>query len=821
MKPRSRDISTRLRPVRLPLAVAIALACAPAVQAQEAAPATTAQASGPQKKKEQAPDLGQVTVTAQKRTENMQKVPISIQVLGQQKLEELHVNKFEDYAKLLPSVSFQNDGPGFNKPYMRGVVSGDNGNHSGSLPSVGIYLDEEPITTIQGPLDIHIYDVARIEALAGPQGTLYGASSESGTLRIITNKPDPSAFQAGFGLELNTVRGGGLGNVKEGYVNIPMGKRAAIRLVAWDKTDAGYINNVHQTRTYPSSGLTSDNAELVRNRYNDSHTTGARAALKIDLNDNWTITPGLMGQTQKTHGQFAFDPVIGDLKVGHFKPEWTKDRWWQAALTVQGKIGNFDLTYAYAHLKRTVDTASDYNDYSFWYDTLHAYGQYWYANDGSLVNPSQYIHARDGYGKTSHELRIASPQENRFRVVGGLFVQTQTHQIFQDYLIDGIADRISVAGWPNTIWLTRQTRRDHDEAVFGEASFDITSSLTVTGGIRHYRANNSLQGFFGYALGYSGNPEKGEAKCQALYGPDRSKWPGFNGAPCSIFNKSVKESGNLGRVNLTYHFDKDKMIYATWSQGYRPGGINRRAVGDQHAFYLADTLTNYELGWKTSWLNNRLRFNGAVFSQRWKDFQFSFLGQNGLTEIRNAQQAQIDGTEMELTWAATYNLTLTGSIGAYKPRLTQNYCSLDAAGNVRSDCSGADLLAPKGSTLPFAPKFKGNLVARYAFNLASYNAYVQGVAAHVGERRSDLRTFENGIKGNMAAYTTFDLSAGFGTDKWNVEMYASNLTDSRGITKRGLECLEAVCGANPTVAGSVYSTPIRPRTVGIRYRRDF
>ncbi|MGG6462466.1 TonB-dependent receptor [Solilutibacter silvestris] len=820
MKSTSRERRARYQPVRLPLAVAIALACLPAAHAQQAEQSTQPSTSS-EKKKSDSPSLGEVVVTAQKRRENMQKVPISIQVLGQQKLEELHVNKFEDYAKLIPSISFQNDGPGFNKPYMRGVVSGDNANHSGSLPSVGIYLDEEPITTITGPLDIHIYDVARVEALSGPQGTLYGASSESGTLRIITNKPDPNGFEAGYGLEVNSVSHGGMGHVAEGFINIPLGKRAAIRLVGWDKTDAGYIDNVHQTRTYPSSGTTSDNSALVRKNYNDSRSTGARAALKIDLDGGWSVTPTLMGQRQKTNGIFAFDPAIGDLKVGHFKPEWSDDRWWQAALTVQGKIGNFDLTYAYAHLKRTVESASDYNDYSFWYDTLHAYGAYWYANDGSLVNPSQYIQARDGYGKTSHELRIASPEENRFRVVGGLFLQTQTHDILQRYRIDGIADSISVAGWPGTIWLTRQDRRDHDEAVFGEASFDITSSLTATAGIRHYRAHNGLQGFFGYALGYSGNPEKGEAKCQALYGTDRSKWPGYKGAPCSDFNKSVRESGNLGRANLTYHFDKDKMIYATWSQGYRPGGVNRRAVSDKNAFYLADTLTNYELGWKTSWMNNRLRFNGAVFSQRWKDFQFSFLGLNGLTEIRNANQAQIDGTEMELTWAATNRFTLSGSIGAYKPRLTQNYCRLAADGSVVSSCSGVDLLAPKGSTLPFAPKFKGNLVGRYAFEVGKYNAYVQGVVAHVGERNSDLRTSEEDTKGKMKAYTTFDLSAGLGGDKWNIEAYIANLTDSRGITKRGLECLESVCGADPSVPGSIYSTPIRPRTMGIRFSQKF
>ena len=134
-------------------------------------------------------------MTAQKRTENLQKVPISMQVLGEEKLDELNVTDFEDYVKFLPSVSYQTFGPGFAQIYMRGVASGGDGNHSGSLPSVGVYLDEQPVTTIQGPLDMHIYDIARVEALSGPQGTLYGASSQAGALRIITNKPDPSGIR--------------------------------------------------------------------------------------------------------------------------------------------------------------------------------------------------------------------------------------------------------------------------------------------------------------------------------------------------------------------------------------------------------------------------------------------------------------------------------------------------------------------------------------------------------------------------------------------------------------------------------------------------
>ena len=149
---------------------------------------------------QQSEDVGleEVVVSAQKRTESLQDVPLSIQAIGQKQLAELKVDDFADYVKFLPNVSYQTGGPGFARPYLRGVASGENANHSGPLPSVGVYLDEQPITTITGPLDVQIYDIARVEVLAGPQGTLYGASSQAGTLRIISNKPDASEFAAGY-----------------------------------------------------------------------------------------------------------------------------------------------------------------------------------------------------------------------------------------------------------------------------------------------------------------------------------------------------------------------------------------------------------------------------------------------------------------------------------------------------------------------------------------------------------------------------------------------------------------------------------------------
>ena len=176
--------------------------------------------------------LEELVITAQKRAENLQDVPVAVTALSTQRLDQLQVSDMNDFIKFLPNVTVNTSSPGFAKIYMRGIASGENGNHSGPQPSVGIYLDEQPVTTITGPLDVHVYDIARVEVLAGPQGTLYGASSQAGTIRIITNKPSTSGFEAGYDVEVNSVSHGGIGYGVEGFVNQPLGDRAAVRLVA-------------------------------------------------------------------------------------------------------------------------------------------------------------------------------------------------------------------------------------------------------------------------------------------------------------------------------------------------------------------------------------------------------------------------------------------------------------------------------------------------------------------------------------------------------------------------------------------------------------
>ena len=740
----------------------------------------------------------ELVVTAQKREENIQDVPVAVTAFTTKKLEELNVNSFDDYVKFLPSVAFQSSAPGFSNVYMRGVASGGDGNHSGSLPSVGTYLDEAPITTIGGALDLHIYDIARVEALAGPQGTLYGASSQAGTLRIITNQPKIGVFEGRYDVSANTVDHGGQGYVAEGMVNVPMSDQMAIRLVAWDEHDAGYIDNVAGSRTYPVSGVTIKST--AKKDYNDVDTYGARIALRLDLNENWTIKPSIMAQDMKTNGVFSYDPLIGDLKVQHYLPEDSHDRWYQAALSIEGKISDFDIVYTGAYNSRKIDSHTDYTDYSYFYDTLFGSGAYITDASGAVIDPSQRISGHDKFTRYSHELRISSPQDKALRVVGGVFVQRQTHFIEQNYQITNFDPALSPTGWPGTVWLTEQFRVDRDYAAFAEATYDITPKLTVTGGMRAFKSDNSLVGFFGFGSGFSSRT--GEAACFA---------PVIVGnGPCTNLDKRVKETGQIYKANATYHIDDDKMVYATYSQGFRPGGINRRGT---RAPYSSDYLYNYELGWKTQWAENTVRFNGAVYWQDWKDFQFSFLGPNAFTEIQNAGQARIKGAETEISWRPTQGLTFGAAATYTDAKLTEDYCGTTdpLTGKPIKVCAAPQ--APSGTQLPVTPKIKANATVRYEFPWGDYDAFVQGAFVYQGKSWGDLRLTERGELGELRAYAQADFTAGLARDNWKAKLSILNAFDKRGDVYRSVEC--PVCGAEP------YIRPTRPRTIAISFGQSF
>ena len=851
--------------------------------------------------------LEEVVVTAQKRTENLQNVPISIQTLNTEKLEQLNITAIDDYVKYLSGVTTVKGlgqggtGIGTTHVYMRGVVSGQDGNHSASQPSVGTYIDELPITTIDGTPDIHVYDIARIEVLEGPQGTLYGASSEAGTIRIITNKPDPTKFSASYALTGNSVDHGGLGWIAEGYVNFPLGPSAAIRLVAWDEHDAGYIHNVAGTnltagivngiRTFPTTGDSISDAPFVNPRNNTVTTEGGRASLLVNLSDNWTITPQFIGQRQSSSGIFAYDPAIGDLDVAHFGPEGERDSLTQSSLTVEGKFSNFDLVYAGGWFDRNEHTISDYSDYSYFYDKFFGSGCNWLTQTGYnyvkshgigsycsgasassfppgsfVANPTEFVITNGHYTKWSHELRLTTPQDLPVKGIVGLFAERQVHEIWEQYTIpgnplapegtnpEGLAASFSMPGvYGNTVWLTDEERVDRDRAAFGQLEWDITNQLSATGGIRFYHFDNSIQGFYGYSANYQayigaggytpGPPQHAFASGQWACGPvgvgGNPNYQPFHGAPCTDLNQDVADSGRTYRANLTYKLDPDKLLYFTYSTGFRPGGVNRvynAALNSVYPPYKTDTLVNWEIGWKTQWMDRRLRWNAAAFLENWDNFQFLFLGPNSVTVVQNAASAKIKGFESDLQWAPVSSLLFSSGLTWLHAVTTTNYCGPAGTGGASNYVPGTTTLitdcpnqvikyadgvtlagpeAPSGSQLPVAPKFKINLVARYMFPLGTWEGFAQASGMYQTATEPLLRRVDQLALGQLPPYALIDLSTGASKNGLLAQLTVTNVGDKRANLTRYVECATTTCGPQP------YVIPTQPRTIWLKVEQKF
>jgi len=793
--------------------------------------------------------LEEVVVTAQKRSEDLQKVPITLTVLSTEKLAEHQVQNFDDYAKLLTNLSYQSTGPGQAQMYFRGITSGQDGLHAGSLPSTGLYLDDIPVSTIANSLDIHAYDMERVEALAGPQGTLYGASSLSGTLRLITNKPDPTKFEAGYDLTGDKYGRGNGGGIGEGFVNVPLTDAMAIRLVGYYDHEGGYINNVPtsntilygyggDTPTNPNYGSyfaadgtplarTWNNATTVKQRQNPVDTYGGRAALKINLNDNWTLLPQLITQSQQAKGDFEYDPKLGNLNVNDYTLGNNSDQWYQSALTVQGKIANFELTYVGGWFQRKVDNTIDYSGYTIGYDakaqspaaSYNSNGVFVDPATGKPLNPMQYDVNHDHYTKMSHEIRLNSPVDYVVSGTAGLFYQRQTDRIRAEYrgYDNDLPDAYSVDGQPGIVYLGQYQRADRDYAAFTELTGKVTPDLKITGGIRKFWVENTLYGFFGFPSG-----QTGEGSCNP---PVSAATIIENYLPCVNTNKTVIENGETHKINISYQIDPEAMVYTTYSTGFRPGG-NNRVPGV--APYSSDTLMNIEGGWKTTWLGSTLRWNGALYFERWKGVQYSLTGQFGITSIVNAGNAAVKGIDTDVDWLPIESLELNFSGTYLNARLTDNFCnvnqvtetithSCNVAADVAANAGSLDFIseAPKGTPLPVQPPLKANVSARYKFNVEDYKSFFQVAAFHQSSSRADLRIEQNTAEGNLPHFTTVDLSLGAGKDNWTLQAYINNAFDERGALGRTAACATANCYYN------YREYAIKPQNFGIKFGQRF
>ena len=762
-----------------------------------------------------------IIVTAQRREQDLQDVPVSIVALTTEKLENLQVRNFADYIAYVPSASYSTGSvgvPGNTSVTFRGIVTSAGLVTSATLPTVGTYLDEQPVTSILGTVDVHVYDIARVEALAGPQGTLYGASSLSGTVRIITNKPDTSGFYGRVDGEVNKISDGDFGGQLEGFINVPIVEDAvALRVVGWYEKIGGYIDNVRDTRTFRSSGITQDNAALVEEDHNDTDIIGLRAQLGIDLNDDWTITPSFIAQRTKWNGSFqSDDDNAGELNVAHFYPEFGEDEWYQVGATITGRVSDFEITYAGYYMRRDIDTQNDYSDYGFFYDLVNGSGAFVVDNAGELIDPSQINTNHFDLEKISQELRVATPQSESIRGLAGLFYQRQEQRDENNYLTPGFADNLSVPGRPGQVWLTLQDRIDRDYAAFAQVEVDLTDDLMVTGGLRYYEYDNTLVGFFGVNTTFFGTGVRqclGREDGGGPFGLGEAVVPG---SPCtnlgvlnadgSISPKRSKDNGFTYRANATYRLTDDNLVFATFSTGFRPGGINRAGAATP---FGADTLYNYEIGTKNTLLDGRMTVNLTAFYSDWQNVQATTDGANGITQINNFGSAESIGLEGDIAWQDD-GFSLSAGASYVDAKLTSDFVQFGT------------VTTPEGQRLPLTPKFKGNVVGRYEWPVGDGNMHVQGAVAYIGEQDPVISTNDLATLGVLPDYATVTLSAGWSVQGWDLEVYARNLTDSRGQQSRAARCLLRICGpnaANPV--GQIYRIYIQPRTVGLRIGRDF
>ncbi len=724
--------------------------------------------------------LEEIIVTAQKRSENLQDVPISITALDNTKLNQLGISDFNEYLAMLPSVSYKDVGPSTATIYMRGASDGGDGNASGSQPSVGLYLDEVPLTAIAANVDVHIYDIERIEALAGPQGTLYGASNQSGTLRIITNKPDTQEFSAGFDVGGASTDGGAGSYSIEGFVNAPLSDKAAIRLVAWNIEEGGWIDNVPGTRTYVLKDLVSTatltNANFVGNDQNELTKSGLRAALKVDLNDTWTGTVGVLYQKQETEGTWDHDPgplnprsdtiyarfdpgatraiglhtPAGEGKIQRFNADTSDEDFVQGSWTLEGELGNANLIYAGAYMDRDVEYQADYSAYGV-YQYFVPYYACDYSYDCTTLN--EFYTEKNNYERQTHELRLASLAEDRLHYTVGAYFTEITHTYLQQWHQPGMSPTLEVGGGATVYFRTDQERTDQQTALFGELTYDLTDSFSITGGLRYFENESELAGVVGWGPGNFGDRD-------------------------TPVNLKISDSDSIFKVGATWRLTDDHMVYFTVSEGYRPGGINRDpglliTAGTQT--WVPDTITNYEFGWKTTGMDGRLRFNGAVFFADWDDIQFTIY-EFGLSaccgNVYNLSTAEMQGIEADATFLISDGWTISAGAAYVDAETTADF--ILPSGN---------LSVPTGTALPNVPEFKANVSTRFEFDLGNLNAYGQLIYQYTGS------TFNQIVVGNPAdlsfwnerqeqdSYQNLNIRAGIDQDKWGVDVYINNATN--------------------------------------------
>ena len=839
--------------------------------------------------------LQPVTVTSTKREETAQNIPVAVNAIGEQQLNELGVKNFTDYLLQLPGVTAGGSGPGQNTIYIRGLASTTpnltTAGVAGLAPNVAFYLDEQPLAQPGRNLDVYAADLERVEVLSGPQGTLFGASSQAGTVRLITNKPDFSGVSASLKASTSFTEGGEMSNSVEAMFNVPVSDKLALRGVIYSDQQGGYIDNVAGTRTAEESArfrpegtvrdngtvvssnragfqqgadlsgvnfIAADNSDFVEDDFNDTSYAGFRLSGQYEFNSDWSLLISHAQQQLDSEGVFFADPELDDYDIQRFSDDEIDDEFENTSWTLEGRLGALEAVYTGAYTERTTEQTVDYSDYLF-------VGQYlpYYICDTAVVYPGSVastpadptcyapnlaVASSTETTVQTHELRFNTPAEYRLRATfGGFYSDLELTEFNQfDYpsstLVRG-SDGVTTGFLPNfpltntsvtgevgnaapgyfsnpgpfpdgVIFLNDVRRTDEQTGVFGEATFDLTDQFAITAGARWYDIEVDLEGsanssFFnlnsaifgsnaGVPAGTGVDAQGGGTNISAQFAPGNSL-----GAP-----DTAATDGVIYKLTGTWTPTADLLFYATYSEGFRPGLLNRpggqAGPGDYTVPFEVDTdeIKNYEIGWKTELFNNSLRFNGAAFFIDTEGLQTTIFDPSivNLFFSDNAANAETYGLEGDFTWApyAVDGLTIAGAFSLLDTEITEVLTPTD------------DVVV--GSELAFAPSYQGNLRARYEWDLdrqidgSNLRAHVMPQIVFSDDSRSDIIEINSA---DIDGYVTLGATLGVTADQWSAELFAENLTN---------EYAEL---SNNFVFDRERVTPVRPRTIGLRLAYDF
>jgi outer membrane receptor protein involved in Fe transport len=723
---------------------------------------------------------GEVLVTSQKRTEPLQEIPISITALSSDALQEMRIENFVDIAPLVPGLSVTTATPGQTRITLRGINTG------GVASTVGVYLDDAPFGSSSGlangavvASDFDTFDVARIEVLRGPQGTLYGASSLGGVFKYITNVPSTTAFQARFMGSVESVQDGGVGYSLKGLVNVPVSDRFAVRASGFYRFDDGFIDSIgnNPIPSLTTPGVNIVDGTVVEDGINSLDSFGGRISALYTPSDRFSLLLAAHSQTIESDDDHIIDAdptTVEPLNDGLVQSKYhsdTVDTTYQAfSATLNWDLGAASLVSvtSYSTFEQDIHADAAIASGLTGGPPLASVVTLFFGDD--VTRPlSAVLPQTTSTDKFSQELRLLSPANDTFEwLLGGYYTKEDSKIVQQILAVEAGTDTVAT---DIPILADLALPSEYEElALFANATWHITPGFDLSFGAR--------------------TSSNDQVASQAGVGP-------LIGGEVSYPEATSSENPFTYSVSPRFELGNNSFVYARVATGFRPGGPNVLPAGAPEGTpltYNSDSLTSYEAGWKTSGSDGRVSLDLNAYYQDWQDIQLLAVV-NGFGINGNGGTAVSKGGEFTLSFVPTdaFSFSLNG---AY----TDAYLTQDTDPIV----GGLD-----GDPLPFVPEWSFGLSGDYEWTVGrDWTLVVGGGIGYVGERTFDFVTREDdGGLHQLDSYTTVDLRAGVYFGQWSFELYGKNLTNE--------EAVASVAAAGGLPNGALGLALIRPRRIGM------